>query len=90
MERDSTEWFGESAQAIAESLVDFAKSAEFLSEESGLVQKYDQKWIGVFAGEVRAAEDNLDALLSSLDSQGIPRSNTAVRFVEREQRALFL
>ena len=90
MERDSTEWFGESAQAIAESLVDFAKSTEFLSEESGLVQKYDQKWIGVFAGEVRAAEDNLDALLSSLDSQGIPRSNTAVRFVEREQRALFL
>ena len=90
MERDSTEWFGESAQAIAESLVDFAKSTEFLSEESGLVQKYDQKWIGVFAGEVRAAEDNLDALFSSLDSQGIPRSNTAVRFVEREQRALFL
>ena len=90
MERDSTEWLGESAQAIAESLVDFAKSTEFLSEESGLVQKYDQKWIGVCAGEVRAVEDDLDALLSSLDSQGIPRSNTVVRFVEREQRALFL
>lgn len=90
MEMRSTEWLGESAQAIAESLVDFTKSSEFLSEKSGLVQKYDQKWIGVCAGEVRAAEDNLDALLSSLDSQGIPRSNTVVRFVEREQRALFL
>ena len=53
-------------------------------------QKYDQKWIGVRAGVVRAAEDNLEALLRSLDSQGIPRSDTVVRFVEREQRALFL
>ncbi len=90
MVRDSTEWLGGSAQAVAESLVDFTKSAEFLSEESSLVQEYDQKWIGVCAGEVRAVEDNLDALLSSLDSQGIPRSNVVVRFVEREQRALFL
>ena len=90
MERDSTVWLGDSAQAVAESLVDFTRSSEILSEESGLVQEYDQKWIGVCAGEVRAAEDNLEALLSSLDSQGIPRSNVVVRFVEREQRALFL
>ena len=90
MVRDSTEWLGGSAQAVAESLADFTKSSRFLSEASGLVQKYDRKWVGVHAGEVRAAEDNLDALLNSLDSQGIPRSDTVVRFVEREQRALFL
>ena len=90
METDATEWLGASAQAVAESLVDFTKSSQFLSAESSLVQKYDQKWIGVCAGEVRAAEDNLEALLCSLDSQGIPRSNAVVRFVEREQRPLFL
>ena len=90
MERDATEWLGGSAQEIANSLVDFTESSQFLSEESSLVQKYDQKWIGVCAGEVRAAEDSLETLLSSLDSQGIPRSNTVVRFVEREQRPLFL
>ena len=90
MERDATEWLGGSAQEIAETLADFTKSSQFLSEESSLVQKYDQKWIGVCAGVVSAAEDNLEALLRSLDSQGIPRSNTVVRFVEREQRPLFL
>ena len=90
MERDATEWLGGSAQEIANSLVDFTESSQFLSEESSLVQKYDQKWIGVCAGEVRAAEDSLETLLSSLNSQGIPRSNTVVRFVEREQRPLFL
>ena len=61
MVRDSTEWLGGSAQAVAESLVDFTKSSRFLSEASGLIQKYDQKWVGVHAGEVRAAEDNLGA-----------------------------
>ena len=90
MERDVTEWLGGSAQAFAESLADFTKSSQFLSEDSSLVQKYDQKWIGLCAGEVRAAEDSLEALLRSLDSQGIPRSNTVVRFVEREQQPLFL
>ena len=90
MERDVTEWLGGSAQAVAESLVDFTKSSQLLSEESSLVQIYDRKWIGVCSGVVRAAEDNLEALLRSLDSQGIPRSDTVVRFVEREQRALFL
>ena len=90
MERDETEWLGGSAQAIANSLVDFTKSSQFLSEESSLLQKYDQKWIGVCAGEVRAAEDSVEALLSSLDSQGISRSDAVVRFIEREQRPLFL
>ena len=90
MERDATEWLGGSATAVAESLVDFTKSSEVLSEDSSLVQKYDQKWIGVCAGVVRAAEDNVEALLRSLDRQGIPRSDSVIRFVEREQRALFL
>ena len=90
MERDATEWLGGSAQAVADNLVHYAKSLQFLSEESSLVQKYEKKWIGVCAGVVRAVEDNLEALLSSLDSQGVPRSDTVVRFIEREQRPLFL
>ena len=90
MERDATEWLGGSPQAVADSLVHYAKSLQFLSEESSLVQKYEKKWIGVCAGVVRAVEDNLEALLSSLDSQGVPRSDTVVRFIEREQRPLFL
>ena len=84
------EWLGGSPEEIAESLVRFSRSSELLSVDSTLVDKYAQKWVGVCFGEVKAVEDELDALLNSLDRQGVPRSEVIVRFIEREQRALFL
>ncbi len=86
----SSDWLGDSSQRVAESLVEFTKSAELLSNDPHLVERYAQKWIGVCSGEVKAAEDDLESLLRALDRQHIVRSETVVRFIEKEQRTLIL
>ena len=55
-----------------------------------LLGKYAQKWVGVCSGEVKAAQDDLNSLLEELDSRSVSRSETVVRFIEREQRTLIL
>ncbi len=84
------DWLGASPKDVAEGLLDFARSSELLSNDRRLVDKYAQKWVGVCSGEVKAAEDDLDSLLMELDSRGVPRAETVVRFIEREQRTLIL
>ena len=81
---------GASPREIANSLADFTESSLLLSNDKQLADKYAQKWIGVCSGEVKAAEDDLDSLLKSLDEQGVPRSDTIVRFIERNRRTLIL
>ena len=93
MEQDvneSYDWLGTSPGNVARSLLDFARYSDLLSKDRTLVKRYAQKWIGVCSGEVKAAEDDLDSLLEALDRQGVPRGNTVVRFIEREQRTLIL
>lgn len=87
---EGQDWLGTSPRDVAESLLDFKRSSDLLSKDRALVERYAQKWIGVCAGEVRAAEDDLDSLLAALDRQGVSRADTVVRFVEREQRTLIL
>ena len=86
----SHDWLGASPGDVAKSLIDFAQSSDLLSNDRHLVKKYAQKWVGVCRGEVKAADDDLDSLLRMLDSQGVPRSDTVVRFIEKEQRTLIL
>ena len=83
-------WLGASPADVAKSLLDFARSSELLSNDRKLVDEYGQKWVGVCSGEVKAANDDLASLLRELDSQGVPRAETIVRFIEREQRTLIL
>ena len=87
---ENRDWLGASPGDVANSLFDFTKSVDLLSKDRALVKRYAQKWIGVCSGEVKAAEDDLDSLLDALDRQGVPRGNTVVRFIEREQRTLIL
>ena len=84
------DWLGASPKDVAESLLDFSKSSDLLSNDRGLVDKYAQKWVGVCSGEVIASADRLDSLLNAMDSQGVSRSDTVVRFIEKEQRTLIL
>ena len=89
MNTDS-DWLGAPPEEIAKSLLDFAQSSELLSNDQLLVKKYAQKWVGVCSGQVKAAEDDLDVLLRVLDNKGVSRSDTVVRFIEKEQRTLIL
>ena len=86
----SSDWLGAPAEAVAKGLLDFAQSSQLLSSDLRLVDKYAQKWVGVCGGQVLAAENDLDLLLKELDSLGVSRADTVVRFIEREQRTLIL
>ena len=90
MEQNVHDWLGASSKDVAKSLHDFSRSSELLSNDHELVEKYAQKWVGVCSGKVKAARDDLQSLLDELDSQGVSRSDTVVRFIEREQRTLIL
>ena len=90
MEHGVNEWLGASSKDVAKSLNDFSRSSERLSNDRELAEKYAQKWVGVCSGEVKAAQDDLHSLLKELDSRGVSRSDTVVRFIEREQRTLIL
>ncbi len=84
------DWLGASPVDVAKGLLGFTRSSELVSNDRKLVDKYAEKWVGVCFGEVKAAEDDLEALLRELDSRGVPRAETVVRFIEREQRTLIL
>ena len=88
--KEISDWLGASSESVAASLLGFTRSSELLSDDEHLVEMYAQKWIGVCGGEVKAAEDDLESLLRVLDSQCIDRSETVVRFIEKEQRTLIL
>lgn len=83
------EWLGDSLESAASELRDFARSSEVLSSDRDLVQEYPQKWIAD-GGEVRAVADELEILLEELDRLDVPRSNTVVRYKEKEPRTLIL
>lgn len=86
----SKDWLGAPPEEVVKSSIAFAHSSDLLSNDRQLVEQYAQKWVGVCSGEVKAAEDDLDSLLRVLDSRGVSRSDTVVRFIEREQRTLIL
>ena len=75
---------------VAKSLNDFDQSMGFLLNDHVLVDRYPDKWVGVWQGEVRAAEDDLDILLKVLDKNHVPRSETAIRFIEADPETLIL
>ena len=75
---------------VARSLIDFDQSMGVLLNDQTLVDRYPDKWVGVWQGEVRAAEDDLDILLKVLDKNDVPRSETAIRFIEAEPETLIL
>ena len=75
---------------VAKSLVDFDQSMGFLLNDHTLVDRYPDKWVGVWQGEVQASEDDLDTLLKVLDKNDVPRSETAIRFIEAEPATLIL
>ena len=87
---EAKEWLGDLPENAANDLRDFARSSELLSSGRDLAEKYPQKWIAVYDGEVRAVADELDALLDELDSLDVPRSSTVVRDMEKEPRTLIL
>ena len=77
-------------QIVAKSLTDFDESMGRLLNDTTLLDRYGDKWVGVWHGEVQAAEDDLDTLLNALDQKDVPRAETAIHFMETEPPTLIL
>ena len=75
---------------VARSLADFDQSMGLLLNDDTLLDMYPDKWVAVWHGEVKAAEDDLHSLLNVLDKKDVPRAETAIRLVETEPPTLIL
>lgn len=76
---------------IAEGLRRYRKSALVLSKQRPrMIKEHPQEWVALFDGEVRATDKSFNNLMGKIDSQGIPRGETLVRFIDRSERIMIL
>ena len=76
---------------VVKGLEDFGKSEALLSSsEPRMADRYPDEWIGLYAGEVRAHEPTLDAVLTELDSLGLPHEGVLVRYIAKNPETLIL
>jgi hypothetical protein len=82
---------GASAVEISRGLRRFSTAARLLSSDHPrLINKYPQRWVGVYGGKVAANAKTLSMLLSRLKDKGIPPSDTIIRFIDRNPRTFIL
>jgi chaperone required for assembly of F1-ATPase len=78
-------------RAIAKQIHDFRRSAVmFSSDAPRMIEKYEDKWIAVLDGVVRAEAHDFEALFAEILAQGISRQHVLVRHVQRDERTLIL
>jgi hypothetical protein len=76
---------------VAHDLARFREAARALSsDQPRFIEEYPQKWVAVLANKEVLASDSLDALLKELDEKGVSREHAIVRFIDRNERTLFL
>ena len=76
---------------VARKLRDFRETAMLLSTQGPrMIDEYPHQWVALQAGEVRANTDDFESLLQELDSKGIPRDETIVRYIDPDPPTLIL
>ncbi|MGH6829178.1 MAG: DUF5678 domain-containing protein [Rhizomicrobium sp.] len=69
----------------------FAKSASvFSSNDPRLIDKYENKWVAVYNGEVVAVGESLGDIMRQLPKRGVPASDAMIRRIDRKERTLIL
>ena len=78
-------------ERVAEELREFSKTAMLLSSDGPrMVDEYPHQWVALQAGEVQANTDDFESLLEAIDSLGIPRAETIVRYIDPDPPTLIL
>jgi hypothetical protein len=76
---------------VARELADFSASARvFSTDHPRLIDEHPQQWVGVYKGRVEAAGKTMKSVLSQLREKGVPKDETIVRFIDREEKTLIL
>jgi hypothetical protein len=70
---------------------DFASSAALLERDSETIHnRYKDKWIGIYKGQIEAVADSFDAAVKELATKNIPTSQSLVRFIGQNELTLIL
>ena len=76
---------------VDKELQSFRKTAMRLSSRyPRMIELYPQQWIALHSGKVRAQGDSLESVLDKIDSMGLSREQTIIRFIESEPRTMLL
>ncbi len=79
------------ARKIAEELEAFRRSAVRFSESKpNLIEKYHDRWVAVFGGEVIADAASIGELIETLKKQGKPLTQIMIRHMTKEPRRFIL
>ena len=69
----------------------FSDSAALLEREAKMIhEKYLNKWIGIYAGQVQVSGESFEDVVSELNKKEIPVSESLVRFIGQEEPTLIL
>jgi len=67
-----------------------ANTARLEAERAEIHARYQNKWIGLYKGQIEAAADTFDGIDAILASKNIPTGDTLVRFIGQKEMTLIL
>jgi Family of unknown function (DUF5678) len=89
--KKKAEYLGVSPKKIARDLRAFSRTGQFLSSnERRLLKKYPEQWVGLYDGEVRASAKSIDEVISKLEKQELPLSESIIWYMDTSGRKLIL
>ena len=79
------------AQEVRIGLREFTNRVRALdAKRVQLTEKYPNKWIAMYNGEIGVIADSLEYLLEEMDRLGIPRKEAVIEFMDTERRTMIL
>jgi hypothetical protein len=86
--KKKAEYPGVSPKKIARELRAFSRTGQFLSSnERRLLKRYPEQWVGLYDGKVRASAKSLDEVISKLEQQELPPSESIIWYMDTSVRS---
>ena len=74
---------------LFQALESFGKSVDCLSQE-GIIEKYPDKWVAAYSGEIRAVADSFEEVLDKLRDGGFPPEHSHIQFMNTKPEVMIL
>jgi Family of unknown function (DUF5678) len=76
-------------KSIARELKSFKKAAKVLSSDRPrLIDKYPNRWVVVYDGEVKVDSDTLESALAKAKAMHLPKENFFVRYISKKRKTM--
>jgi hypothetical protein len=67
-----------------------ANTALFQSERAAIHERYRNKWIGIYKGNIEASGDTFDSVIATLSTKNISTADSLIRFIGEKEITLIL